>query len=144
MTRNIHPRTASLDRTTNACESFHSRFNSSFYKPHPDLFTFIERLKEFQTDTYVQIQGLHIENKIRNSYLKNKSHVESLIAEYEQGAISRLRFIQRSGYYQSPNNWWLPSCSTHGCADLIHLCAVHTFTDLQFHFFMCAIYNFNI
>lgn len=30
--------------TTNACESFHSHFNSSFYTTHPNIFMFLEKL----------------------------------------------------------------------------------------------------
>lgn len=40
--------------TTNACESFHSRFIPQFYHPYPRVFDFIKVLKDFQTDTYVQ------------------------------------------------------------------------------------------
>jgi hypothetical protein len=32
--------------TTNACESFHSHINSSFYTTHPNIFMFIEKLKK--------------------------------------------------------------------------------------------------
>jgi hypothetical protein len=42
---------SSVDHTTNACESFHSRFNASFYVTHPPLVIFLEVLKNFQTDT---------------------------------------------------------------------------------------------
>ncbi|KAE9533520.1 hypothetical protein AGLY_009158 [Aphis glycines] len=34
--------------TTNACESFHSNFNSNFYHQHPHIFKIIEILKLFQ------------------------------------------------------------------------------------------------
>jgi hypothetical protein len=34
---------------TNACESFHHNFNDSKYKTHPNLFVFLEKLKEFQS-----------------------------------------------------------------------------------------------
>jgi hypothetical protein len=50
---------SSVDHTTNACESFHSRFNASFYVTHPPLFIFLEVLKNFQTDTYIKIQSLN-------------------------------------------------------------------------------------
>ncbi|KAL4153054.1 hypothetical protein QTP88_000887 [Uroleucon formosanum] len=39
--------------TTNACESFHSHFNSSFYTTHPNIFMFIEKLKEIQIEVYI-------------------------------------------------------------------------------------------
>jgi len=34
--------TATLKRTTNNCESFHSHFNEQFYKAHPLFFTFVK------------------------------------------------------------------------------------------------------
>lgn len=92
----------SLQRTKNMCQSFHSRFNAAFYTPHPDLFTFIERLKEFQIETYIQIQSLNIKNEIRNSYCMNQRYVQQLIDHYDEGVTSHLRFIQQFGYYLCP------------------------------------------
>ena len=66
--------TASLERTTNMCESFHSRFNASSNNTHPDIFSFTNKLVEFQTDTYVNIQSLNIPKKIRNTYAASKSY----------------------------------------------------------------------
>ncbi|XP_064483053.1 uncharacterized protein LOC135395896 [Ornithodoros turicata] len=36
--------TDNMQNTTNACESFHSRFNGCFYSPHPDVFRFLSVL----------------------------------------------------------------------------------------------------
>lgn len=38
-------RSATRERTTNACESFHSKFNRTFYMPHQYIFQFLEVLK---------------------------------------------------------------------------------------------------
>jgi hypothetical protein len=95
--------TASLERTTNACESFHSRFNDSFYNTHPDIFSFTERLIEFQTDTYVGIQSLHLPKHVRNTYAACKTHIENLILQYNDNEITRLHFIKRTGYYMCPD-----------------------------------------
>ena len=59
--------TADLDHTTNACESFRSRLDESFYKSHHDIFSFTEKLVEFQTETYVTIQSLHMIKKVRRT-----------------------------------------------------------------------------
>ncbi|KAE9533011.1 hypothetical protein AGLY_009439 [Aphis glycines] len=49
---------ATLNRTTNNCESFHSHFNQTFYKTHPSFFTFLQILKDtIQTDTYIKINS---------------------------------------------------------------------------------------
>jgi len=108
--------TSSLERTTNACESFHSRFKSSFYHLHPDVFLFVEALKSFQTDTYIQIQSIHTPHKVRNMYKRMKEHVQHFIDEYGRNKITRQEFLIRCGYYlwkpvppidQCPTSWIL-------------------------------------
>lgn len=69
------PMTSSLERTTNACESFPSRFKESFYHAHPNLFIFIERLQDFQTETHVQIQSMPILNTVRSTYVLKKRFI---------------------------------------------------------------------
>jgi ABC-type Zn uptake system ZnuABC Zn-binding protein ZnuA len=44
-------------RTTNACESFHAKFNKTFYQNHPNLHQFIEVLLQFQSQMYAKIKG---------------------------------------------------------------------------------------
>jgi hypothetical protein len=48
----------SLSRTTNACESFHSKFNNESSNPHPNIYTFLNTFKDMQTDTYIKINAL--------------------------------------------------------------------------------------
>jgi hypothetical protein len=43
--------------TTNACESFHAKFNTTFYQNHPNLYQFIEVLLQFQSQIYAKIKG---------------------------------------------------------------------------------------
>ena len=86
---------ASITRTTNACESFHSQFNSSFYSTHPSIYIFIEKLKEFQIDTYVKIQSLHMPLKIKDKSVRTKiKFLENCIKKFHLGEISRLDFIK--------------------------------------------------
>ncbi|KAF0768146.1 Uncharacterized protein FWK35_00016558, partial [Aphis craccivora] len=51
------------ERTTNACESFHSSFSRNFSSAHPIIFTFVNVLKEIQTNTYIAISSV---NEIKN------------------------------------------------------------------------------
>jgi hypothetical protein len=44
-------------RTTNACESFHAKFNTTFYQNHSNLYQFIEVLLQFQSQIYAKING---------------------------------------------------------------------------------------
>jgi len=50
-------KSSSINRTTNACESFHNIFNSYFESPHPNKYKFIEVLKLIQTETVILIQS---------------------------------------------------------------------------------------
>jgi hypothetical protein len=38
------------NRTINSCESFHSKLNSLFYTAHPNIYIFIDALKEIQSN----------------------------------------------------------------------------------------------
>uniref|UniRef100_A0A8D9B618 MULE transposase domain-containing protein n=1 Tax=Cacopsylla melanoneura TaxID=428564 RepID=A0A8D9B618_9HEMI len=51
--------TASLTRTTNACESFHAHLKRVFYSPHPSIFIFIEELKGIQMETVIKCNGMN-------------------------------------------------------------------------------------
>lgn len=93
---------ATLSRTTNACESFHSNFNSSMYKEHPNLFVFIEKLKEFQLDTYIKIQSLHIPRKIHDKkFKKRQQFIHSLIIKYQNGQLNRVNFLKCLSFHCS-------------------------------------------
>lgn len=42
----------------NACKSFHAKFRNNFNNPHPNIFTFMEVLKNIQIDTHIAIRSL--------------------------------------------------------------------------------------
>ena len=46
-------------RTTNGCEAFHSKFNSSCSTTHPNINDFIAHLQRVQTDTYIKINSVN-------------------------------------------------------------------------------------
>nr|CAI5851702.1 unnamed protein product [Callosobruchus analis] len=85
----------SIKRTTNACESFHSQFNSSFYSTHPSIFIFIEKLKDCQIDAYLKIKNLNIPAKIKDKQVKNKlKFIENMVNMLRSGNISRINFVK--------------------------------------------------
>jgi hypothetical protein len=53
--------------TTNACESFHSHFNSSFYTTHSNIFMIIEKLKGIQGELYIKLNSINELFKFQNS-----------------------------------------------------------------------------
>nr|CAI5823598.1 unnamed protein product [Callosobruchus analis] len=96
---------AELTRTTNACESFHKHFNDSFYKAHPNIFSFLEKLKEFQMDTYVKLQSVHLSSKIHNSKVKNRQKfITKMIDAYKKQEINRFHFIKCISFHCGFNN----------------------------------------
>jgi len=48
---------SSTMRTTNHCESFHKKLNSSFNSSYPNIFNFIDILKNMQCDTYITLRS---------------------------------------------------------------------------------------
>lgn len=92
--------TSSVTRTTNCCESFHSKFNECFYKTYPSLFMFINVLNNFQTQTYVKLNSVH--EPVRHKDLKTKCRqvfLEEKIADYFVNKIDRLQFVKCLGYF---------------------------------------------
>lgn len=86
---------STITRTTNACESFHSNFKNSIYAEHPNLFVFVEKLKEFQTDTYIKIQSLQKPIQIHDMKVKKRQKfIESMIIKHQNKEINRLHFIK--------------------------------------------------
>ncbi|KAF0753410.1 Uncharacterized protein FWK35_00036735 [Aphis craccivora] len=74
--------------TTNACEYFHSHFNSRFYTTHPNIFIFIEKLKEFQLEVYIKLNSINEPFKFQNSKTKKKREkLEKLINKYNSNQI---------------------------------------------------------
>ena len=65
------------DRTTNACESFHAKFNKLFLEAHPNIFIFLRNLMDYQEENYVTIRSVHIPKKIHNTaYVRRCKNLE--------------------------------------------------------------------
>jgi hypothetical protein len=54
---------ASCNRTTNGCESFHLYLNSSFYFNHPNIYNFMDVLIEIQSETHIKCRSNGIKTK---------------------------------------------------------------------------------
>lgn len=88
-------KSAALWRTTNACESFHSKFNGYFESPHPNIFVFLKTLKRMQTDSYLRMNAdsralVRIDKKTR---LK-REFIENKIAQLNSGNITHINFVK--------------------------------------------------
>lgn len=65
----------SILRTTNACESFHSKFKRENASPYPNIHSFLKVLLEMQTDTYIKLNSIKRSEKkyIRRDILLKSS-----------------------------------------------------------------------
>ncbi|KAL4126366.1 hypothetical protein QTP88_010588 [Uroleucon formosanum] len=57
---------SSLSRTTNKCESFHSHFKENFYKEKPNIFMWLNIIKQTQSNIYCEIRSIHIPKKSKD------------------------------------------------------------------------------
>lgn len=85
--------------STNSCESFHSEFNSHFYSPHPNLFSFIETLLHFQHKTYRKIRSVHEICKKKKIVLNKENSIHVLIEKYKSNSITRFDFVKCISHY---------------------------------------------
>lgn len=87
--------TDSMYRTTNACESFHSYFNSNFYNSHPSLFNFVNILINFQAQTYIKINSANCSAKKLKSVTKKKQNfIQAKIQDYRNNILSKHDFVK--------------------------------------------------
>ncbi|KAF0737873.1 Uncharacterized protein FWK35_00032989 [Aphis craccivora] len=76
-------------RTTNACESFHSKLNSMFYSPNPSIFQLVDVLKQVQCDIYVKIRSSNLNNR-RREILEKEKCISSVMKKFQNYEISRI------------------------------------------------------
>ncbi|KAF0761944.1 MULE domain-containing protein, partial [Aphis craccivora] len=84
---------ATTIRTTNSCESFHSKLNAMFYNAHPNIFQFIDTLKRLQTDIYIKQRSTHLKNRT-TSIINKEQFLKQAIADFQSKKISRFEFIK--------------------------------------------------
>ncbi|KAF0756715.1 Uncharacterized protein FWK35_00015087 [Aphis craccivora] len=62
-------------RTTNNCKSFHRKLNRSFNSSHPNIYNFIDDLKNIQIYTYIALRSQGSRNRLtieNEGYIKKK------------------------------------------------------------------------
>lgn len=91
-------------KTTNSCESFHKHFKDSFYSSHPNIFTFLEQMREQQQLIISKIKsvasGLTI-TKRKQQQIKNCKTIE-LISSYRNGEINQKTFLTQVCFKMLP------------------------------------------
>lgn len=90
---------ASLQRTTNACESFHSKYNSSFYSAHPNINHFINVLLQFQIDTSIKINSVFSTPKaIDSRSLIKAKFLNEKLDDLKNHKINKFEFVKAVSY----------------------------------------------
>jgi len=80
--------------TTNACESFHSKFNSLFYTSHPSIYQFLDILKQCQTDAKIKIQSIVCAPRETTKQINKKKFIETQIKKLNNLEISNFDFVK--------------------------------------------------
>ncbi|KAK7576516.1 hypothetical protein V9T40_012802 [Parthenolecanium corni] len=84
---------ATCNRTTNNCESFHSKLNSSFYNSHPNIYHLIDVLLDIQTDTYIKCRSkAHCRG--RKKICDKEAFIREQMTKLEQGQLTRFQFVK--------------------------------------------------
>lgn len=92
--------TGSIFRTTNACESFHSKFSRACSSPHPNINVFIETLKNIQIDSYIQMNSVtNNENRfVKKDVIRKQEFIDNKISQYQKQNIRRYDFVRCVSY----------------------------------------------
>lgn len=93
---------SSMYLTTNACESFHSKFNSLFYTSHPSIFQFLEILKQCQTDAKIKMQSIVCTPRETNKQINKKKFIQTQITKLKNKEISNFDFVKIMSFKNLP------------------------------------------
>lgn len=97
---------ATLDsqRTTNACEAFHSSFAKNFSSPRPNIFVFLEAIKKTQSHTHTILNSLELPKKRKRSkkIVNKKTYIEQCLADYLESKIDSFTLIKNVKYHYAP------------------------------------------
>jgi hypothetical protein len=86
-------------RTNNGPESFHGHFNAQFYYArYPNIFIFLDVLKQIQTSTYIKIRSLDTIALQRRTEVDKINFSVDKYQDYLSGTTSRLTYISSLGY----------------------------------------------
>ncbi|XP_022164638.1 uncharacterized protein LOC111029781 [Myzus persicae] len=83
-----------IDRTTNCCESFHSKLNKEFTTAHPNIFYFMETLNSIQTLNYIKFRSNNT-RKLTSKQEKNNKFLENCMTEYTNEKLTRIEYLKK-------------------------------------------------
>ncbi|KAF0765421.1 MULE domain-containing protein [Aphis craccivora] len=83
--------TASVNRTTNSCESFHSKLNMSFYTSHPNTYNFVDVLLQIQSETYIKFRSKSIRTE---KICEKESFIREQMIKHERKEIGNFNLVK--------------------------------------------------
>ena len=92
------------ERTTNACESFHAKFSECFNSPHPNKYTFVESLKLFQEEVFINIRSAKDlpRKRYNRNFVRKIANIHLYIHDYVIRGQSRVEFIKNVATHYLP------------------------------------------
>ena len=92
-------------RRTNACESFHRHFSAQFYHAHPNLFEFMQKLQEVQTNSYVKMNTIQTGGALPPMRRERREKLQQMTAtrtRYMASDISGKEFVKLMAWKNLP------------------------------------------
>ena len=87
-------------RTTNGPEAFHRSFNASFYFYHPNIFAFLDVLRDIQTKTYIKLRSREI--KERNSERQRIEYLKEQFGKWCTREFGHTEFLKSVAFRYRP------------------------------------------
>lgn len=77
----------------NNCKSYHSKFNSCFYKGHPHFYQFIDIILEVQSEIYIKIRNSS--TKKSKIILEKEIFIREIMNKYSNNHIIKYHFVKK-------------------------------------------------
>lgn len=85
-------------RTTTACEAFHSKLNTYFHHPHPDIAVFVIAVKELQKHSQICQNSAATHPTLDKRIQRRRDYLNTLMMEYTLGRIPRFDYVKKASY----------------------------------------------
>jgi len=77
----------------------HSIYNNSFNSSHPNIFNFIDVLKNIQTDTYIALQS---QGSRKIMVIEKEEYIKQKMKELETKKITQIEFVRHMSFKFCP------------------------------------------
>ena len=75
-----------------------------FYSAHPNIYKFIDVLKNVQKDTYIKIRSSGQIKKIRREIYEKREFLRKQMIKYDVNEITRFDYVKTVSFKFLPNN----------------------------------------